>query len=77
MSPLKYSFVNDESNAGEQVDILSIQENGKLGKMTEDGNQSSLNVQTYISGNAPSAVPALDWQVIAAPHQGVTRGTAA
>jgi hypothetical protein len=46
MSPLKYSFVNDESNAGEQVDILSIQENSKLGKMTEDGNQSSLNVQT-------------------------------
>jgi len=37
MSPFKYSFVNDESNAGEQVDVLSIQENRKLGKMTEEG----------------------------------------
>jgi hypothetical protein len=49
MSPFKYSFVNDEGNAGEQVDVLSIQENSKLGKMTEDGNQSFNKVQNYVT----------------------------
>src|SRR5688500_8235831 len=58
-SPFKYLFVNERSNTGERVDVLSIQENSKLGKMTEDGNRSFLNVHSIFQTMLP--VPSRRW----------------